>query len=79
MKSIPFEEAKIKIAEHQKEFNTVHAQFNPKEGSVNMCFELSDEDIAQLTKTKKIWYKQVNYGEPMHPMRLSAIKEEIIY
>lgn len=78
MKSIDFPEVTNKIAEHQKEYNTLFAQWQPKEQSINVCFELTEEEIAEIQKTGKIWYKQLTFKNPMHPMRLSPFKENII-
>ncbi|MDB0602347.1 MAG: hypothetical protein V3V28_09295 [Polaribacter sp.] len=77
MKSITFPEVTNKIAEHQEEFNTVHVQFQKNDNSVNMCFELTDDEIEEIKRTGKIWYKQVVNGQ-MHPMRLSPFKNQII-
>ncbi|MEN8123445.1 MAG: hypothetical protein ABFS35_24120 [Bacteroidota bacterium] len=79
MKSINFEEATIKIAEHQEEFNTVFAQRNEREGSVNICFELTLEELRKIQETGKIWYKQITYNNNMRPMRISPFKHEIVY
>lgn len=78
MKSITFPEVTNKIAEHQEEFNTVHVQWDSKEQGVGMCFELSDEEVAEIVKNKKIWYKQIIGGGQMHPMRISAFKNDVI-
>ena len=78
MKSIEFPGVTNKIAEHQEEFNTVHVQYQPKDSSVNMCFEFTNEEITEIVKTKQIWYKQLIGNGQMHPMRLAAFKNEII-
>ena len=78
MKSIDFPEVTNKIGEDQEEFQTVFSQFQIKDRSINLCFELSDEDIKELVKTKKIWYKQQVGNQKMHPMMLSVEKSDII-
>lgn len=78
MKSISFEEATNKIAEHQDEFNTVISQYQSGDKSVNLCFELTNEEIEEIQKTKKIWYKQVTGGRPMNPILISPFKGNII-
>jgi len=78
MKSIDFPEVTNKIGEDQEEYNTVYSQFQKKDMSINLCFELTDEEIKQLVKTKKIWYKQQVFNQNMHPMRLSVEKSDII-
>lgn len=78
MKSVTFNEATNKIAEHQDEFQTVHSQFQPGDKSVNICWELEDEEIEEIIKSKKIWYKQVIGDRNMNPMLISTKKDEII-
>lgn len=78
MKSVEFPEVQFKIAEHQDEFNTVHAQYQEKDGSLNMCFEFTQDELDEISATGKIWYKQVVGKGQMHPMRLAAFKNEII-
>lgn len=78
MKSINFPEATNKIAEHQEQFNTVISQWNPDEQSVNMCFELDEEEMKQLNKTKRVWFKQITGGKRMNPILISPWKEAVI-
>lgn len=78
MKSINFDGVTNKIAEHQEQFNTVFVQTNVNDHSVNMCFEFSRQELEEITKTGKIWYKQINGSNQMHPMLLSPFKEVII-
>ena len=78
MKSINFDGVTNKIAEHQEQFNTVFVQINVNDHSVNMCFEFSREELEEITKTGKIWYKQINGSNQMHPMLLSPFKDQII-
>lgn len=79
MQSIYFNEATNKIAENQEQFNTLVSQWNPDEGSVNVCFELTNREIDQLIKTKKLWFKQVTQGKPMNPILISPFKEDVIH
>jgi len=78
MKSVNFPEVTNKIAEHQEEFQTVHVQRQEEDGSVNMCFEFTQDELDQISETGKIWYKQVIGNGKMNPMRLAAFKNEII-
>lgn len=78
MKSVNFEEATNKIAENQPEFKTVHSQFQSSDQSINLCFELDDDEIETIRKEKRIWYKQVIGKENMQPILLSTNKWEII-
>jgi len=78
MESVNFAEVTNKIAEHQEEFNTVHVQHNREDRSVNMCFKLDEDELKEIAKTGHIWYKQIIGTGQMHPMRISAFKNEII-
>lgn len=78
MKSITFPEATNKIAENQPEYNTVISQWNPEEQSVNLCFELDEEEFAEIARTRKVWYKQLTFGKSMNPIRLSPFKNQMI-
>lgn len=78
MKSILFKQVTNTIAENQEQFNTVHSQWNPEDMSINLCFELTEEEVAMLDMTKKLYYsQQIGHGR-MSPMRLSVNKEDII-
>tara|TARA_R110000851_G_scaffold108617_1_gene230046 strand:- start:29621 stop:30025 length:405 start_codon:yes stop_codon:yes gene_type:complete len=78
MKSIQFKEATNKIAENQEQFNTVISQWNPEEQSVNMCFKLDEAEFAEISRTRKVWYKQVIGTGRMNPMRISPFKKQMI-
>jgi hypothetical protein len=78
MKSVKFDEVTNTIGEGQEEYQTVHSCNLQSDSSINLCFELSDEEIETLKSTKKIWYKQVTFGKGMSPMSLSVDKSEVI-
>jgi hypothetical protein len=79
MKSLPFE-GTIKIAEHQEEYETVHAHLgrdttHSQIPIITVCFELSEEEKKVILETGKIWYQQCSLQ--MRPMSLSVIKPEL--
>lgn len=79
MKSIKFPEVTNKVAEKQDEFQTLEAQFNPAERSINVCFEFTKKEMAEFQKTGVLWYKQIiAQGHRMHPMKISPFKHDII-
>lgn len=78
MKSIPFPEVTNKIGEEQEEFETINVQCNEDDRSVNICFKLTKKEVAEIVKTKKIWYKQFAPNGKLHQMKLSPFKHEII-
>jgi hypothetical protein len=77
MKALEFTEANMKIAENQDKYNTLPAFYNIVEGSVLACFEVTDEDLKQIKKTGKIWYKQLTFGKSLQPMQLSTNYDEL--
>lgn len=75
MKSVEFEEGLVKIAEHQEEYNTVHAKLTRDQNNIpliTICFELSPEEIEKIKETGIIWYQQL--GVPMRPMSIHVEK-----
>lgn len=73
-----FSEANIKIAEHQEEYKTVYAFYNKDEGSVTMCFSVSDEELDRIKATNEIYIKLLTFGRPMQPIAMSCNKEDLI-
>lgn len=60
MNSVKTEQFNIPLAESQEEYNTLHVNFNVEDpmGPMTACFELTDEEIAEIVNTKKIYYQQ---------------------
>jgi len=79
MTSVEFEECNIKIAENQEEYETLHAHHNTKEGSVTFCFELNKEELEDIQKTGRIYFKQLTFNGPMNPISMSTQKSDLIY
>ncbi len=78
MKSVEFEETNMTIAKDQPEYNTLHANYDHANGEVIVCFELTDVEIVELLTTKKLWYKQLTFKNPMHPMMITTKKEDVL-
>lgn len=73
MVSVDFPERTAIIAEEQDEFLNLYAysgQVGPgdNEKGVIMCFELSEEELEEVIKFRRIWYLQLTYGESMNPI-----------
>lgn len=63
MKSIPFPGATLQIGKGQPEYNVIHAMpVGGPEGEIIACFELTDEEVEQIVKTKKIFYSRWTFG-----------------
>ena len=74
MKSVDFEGSNKKIAEHQEEFQTIHAFQHKRRPEFYACFELSDAEAANVAETKQIWYMQQTGNAKMQPMNLFAFR-----
>lgn len=71
MKAVEFPEVNIRIAEKQPEYETLPAHVSEdSQGIVTSCFELSDEEIAEIVKTRKLWHQQLAFHQPMQPIVL---------
>lgn len=64
MNSIDFPGATLKIGANQTDiYNVIHAQpLDGPTGEVVAIFELSDEELAEIIKTKKIYYSRLTFG-----------------
>ena len=78
MDTIEFPESNIAIAENQPEYNTVHALHDGVEGSIIMCFKLSEDERNRMYATGEIWIKQLTFNQPMQPLGCSTLKEDYI-
>lgn len=81
MKSVPFEEVNAKIAEHQDEYETLHANIDPYSPGVptTICLQLTDEEIAEIIINKnRVYLTQLTNGRAYTPFRMSFTKPEMI-
>ena len=77
MKPIEFNEQNTIYAKDQPQYTPLPALKNA-EGDVIMCFELSDEEIKEIVETKKIWLGMKTFNNPLQPIFLSTIKNDLI-
>lgn len=70
MKSIDYPEANLAIAKDQPQYNTLFAFVDSTRPDFPtfVCYELTEEDIADIVKNKKLWYDQLTFGKPFQPM-----------
>lgn len=91
MQSIKNEQFNQPLAESQEEYNTMYVAIQDKDPlfPVSACFELTDAEIAEIVKTKKIYYTQCLFLEyirdsngdiirftnkyQFHPMSISVV------
>ncbi len=71
MKPIQFEGANVLIGEHQEEYMSVPAQIVAgQEGKVISCWQLSDDDLMDIIRTKRVYVDQLTFNQPLQPIRL---------
>jgi len=69
MQLIEFPQQTVIIAKDQPEYLPLPAHIS-NEGIVTCCWELSDDDIAQIIKTRKIWHQIWAFRKPLQPQLL---------
>lgn len=71
MRSLKFEGCTHAIAGTQNQYNTLHGQLMPgKEGEFIMIFDLTDEEVSEIVRTKKLVYRQLTFGASFQPMNI---------
>lgn len=61
----------VKVPSSMKDSMGNHlAVDKPVAWSMIACFELTDEEIAEIIRTKKLWYRQMLYGANFQPMNI---------
>lgn len=91
MKSVTFPEANFELAKDQLEYQTLHGYLERKAvtgargiihpnvpWSFTAVFELSDEEIEAIVRTKKLWFRQMLFGHSFQPIFMSTLKEEVL-
>jgi len=81
MNAVPFEGCNAEIAKNQKHlYNTLPAIVFEQDHQVPVitCWELSDEELAEVVKTKRFYMSQLTFGHPFQPVRLVATLDELI-
>lgn len=69
MRSLKFEGCNMAIAGNQQQYQTIHAKLEPT-GECTMIFELTDEEVAEIVRTKKIVYQRLTIGNKFQPMKI---------
>lgn len=86
LKAITFPEANMNLAEEQYEYNTLPAwadvdenkhpimidETTPRDpnGQMVVCFELTDQDIENFIKHRKVYYVGLTFWKGFQPMSL---------
>jgi hypothetical protein len=86
MKSVKFPEVNLALAEEQVEYETLHVYVEPKivphptvpgkevtiAYSMTSCFELTDAEIEEIVKTRKVWHRQMTFGNQFQPILMTT-------
>ena len=74
MRSVDFPEANLPLAKDQPQYNTlyVHVDFCRPEKQMISCYELTEEEIADIVKNKKIWHTQMTFGNAYQPVGITT-------
>lgn len=79
MIAIEFEEFNTLIGKGQEEIYIPLPAFHNKEDqSMAFCFQLNKEELDEILRTGKIWFKQLTFNKSLQPIMLSTLKEDII-
>jgi hypothetical protein len=77
MKAIPFKGHNVTFVENQEEYESLPA-FKDEEGTVVTCWELSEEELKEITKTGKLWLSMLTFNTPLQPIKLSVNKSDVL-
>lgn len=83
MKAIQFPQVSNNIAEDQDEYSTLPSWVGDvevdtsgrKETAVVCCFSIDDEELARINKYKRVWYRALTFGRPLHPFNIFAVRD----
>lgn len=77
MKSIHFPEVNAVIGKGQPQYEPLFSYINRNDVAIpaTICLELSEEEISDIVKTKKVWLTQLTFGNPYAPILLTTIKQ----
>ncbi|MEG0404565.1 MAG: hypothetical protein RR571_09290 [Anaerorhabdus sp.] len=66
--------ANVKYAEDQDEYLTLHAH-KYQNGLLAIALELSDEEIEEIVKTKKLYMSVHTFDQPLQPFFVTGKQE----
>lgn len=76
MQAVEFPEQTQILAKDQPQYQPIPIHYDPKYGAATSCFQLSDEEVEEIVRTRRIWNTQVTFGNPYHPIRMSVSKPD---
>ena len=74
MIAVKFSQQTHTLAENQPEYTPLPVHIDQTDQNVPMtcCFELSDEEIAEIVATKRIWHTQLTFGNAFQPIMMTT-------
>lgn len=73
MKPIEFDGQNVVFAKDQPEYQPLPARVsNNPERTVTSCWELTDEELAIVMATKRIYCGMFTFGQPLQPLLLTV-------
>ena len=73
MKAVKFNGVNRVIGENQPQYIPLPVQYlNDDEGTVISCWELTEEELQELMRTKRIYLQQLTFNSKLQPVRLTV-------
>lgn len=77
MKSIDFPKANVPLAKDQPEYQTLYIHIdksgNDPQFKATCCLELTEEEVAEIVRTKRIFHTQLTFGRGYNPINMSTV------
>jgi hypothetical protein len=79
MRPVEFKGCNVTLAENQPQYEPLPVMWlQDSAKTVIGCFELDDEDLIEVNRTKRLYIAQQTYGNPYHPINISPNLEDIV-
>lgn len=73
LKAVHFAGHNVVIAENQEEYESLPAYVSPAASApITFCWELTQEQLAHIQTTKRLWQTVLTFGKPLQPQQLCA-------
>lgn len=72
MKAVEFPEQNVVYGKDQEEYSPLPAHKSEPMGQVVTCWELTDEDLAKVIETKRVYLAVWTFEQPLQPQSMGA-------
>ena len=76
MQPVEFKGANVVYGKDQKEYSPLPAMKMP-DGQVVTCWQMTEEEFEEITKTRKVYLTQLTGNGPLQPVCLVANLEDL--